>query len=111
MQIRALTIIWVLITIFVKGPDAIFQILFFIHMFSLLLSCWFQGHPFTQYADLRIQKCETPYGSVDELDYYIRLNRINQVRFRFRRKLKLVKGHSIALQNSFASNPRLSHKK
>uniref|UniRef100_A0AC35F017 Uncharacterized protein n=1 Tax=Panagrolaimus sp. PS1159 TaxID=55785 RepID=A0AC35F017_9BILA len=36
------------------------------------------GHPFTQYSDLRQQKCDIPYGTLDEIEYYLRLNRINQ---------------------------------
>jgi hypothetical protein len=39
-----------------------------------------KGHPFTQYSDLRQQKCDIPYGTLDEIEYYLRLNRINQVK-------------------------------
>lgn len=39
----------------------------------------FQGEPFTEFTELRKQRCDVPYGSLEELQHYIRLNRINQV--------------------------------
>uniref|UniRef100_A0A7E4VDV5 RasGEF_N_2 domain-containing protein n=1 Tax=Panagrellus redivivus TaxID=6233 RepID=A0A7E4VDV5_PANRE len=37
-----------------------------------------KGQPFTEFTDLRKVPCDTPYGTLEELQYYLRLNRMNQ---------------------------------